>query len=422
MKEEVKANSYQMAPMSEVIADYRAGKMVIIVDDDNRENEGDVAVATEKVTPETLAFMMNEGRGLICVSVSRDVAERVKLFPQVNQNNSRYGTAFTATIDHKSVASNGISAAARAETMRRLIDPNVSETDFVTPGNVFPLIANPRGVLGRRGQTEGSYDLARISGLNPSGIICEILNPDGTMARGDSLIAFAQKHNLKITSVDAIAKHILENEIFVRLSRQEDRLTDYGQFSVSYFESNSDGKEHMALVYGDLTNSTNPPLVRIHSECLTGDVLGSRRCDCGTQLSQAMQSIVTNGSGVLLYLRQEGRGIELSNKLKAYELQDKGLDTVEANIKLGFKADERDFAVAAKMLNLLGIQNLKLLTNNPNKLSTIQKFGFNVIERVGLICTVNDHNRRYLEAKKEKLGHFLNVGCQSDADVSNLRN
>ncbi len=420
MKEEVTPNSYPMAPMSEVIADYRAGKMVIIVDDDNRENEGDLAIATEMVTPESLAFMMNEGRGLICVSVSPEVAERVRLFPQVNQNNSRYGTPFTATIDHKSVAVNGISASARAESMRRLIDPSASESDFVTPGNVFPLIANARGVLGRRGQTEGSYDLARISGLNPSGIICEILNPDGTMTRGDSLVAYAKKHNLKITSVDAIAKHILENETFVSLARQEYRDTDYGRFQVSFFQSNADGKEHMALIYGDLNSSSTLPLVRIHSECLTGDVLTSQRCDCGPQLAQSMQAIVANGSGALLYLRQEGRGIELANKLKAYELQDKGLDTVEANLTLGFKADERDFAVAAKMMKLIGISKVKLLTNNPNKLTAIRKFGFDVVERVPLICKANDYNRRYLETKREKMGHFLEFGCSGLPQLSTL--
>jgi len=393
--------------MSEIIADYQAGKMVIIVDDDNRENEGDLAVATEKVTPEILSFMMNEGRGLICVSVSCEVAERIKLFPQVNQNNSRYGTAFTATIDHKSVARVGISAAARAESMKRLIDSKSSDKDFVTPGNVFTLIANPRGVLGRRGQTEGSYDLARISGLNPSGIICEILNPDGSMARGDSLIEFAKKHNLKITSVDVIAKHILENETFIQLVRTEERQTDHGKFSVSFYESNADGKEHMAFVHGDINSDKSTPVVRIHSECLTGDILGSQRCDCGPQLSRAMESIAAADSGLLIYLRQEGRGIELINKLKAYALQDQGFDTVEANIELGFKADERDFAVAARILAELGVTKLKLLTNNPEKLQVLKKFGLEVIDRVPLICGTNRHNLNYLSVKKEKMGHYL---------------
>lgn len=417
---EVVSNSYTLAPMSEIIADYQAGKMVIIVDDDNRENEGDLAVATEKVTPEVLSFMMNEGRGLICVSVSCKVAERIKLFPQVNQNNSRYGTAFTATIDHKSVARIGISAGARAESMKRLIDPSASDKDFVTPGNVFPLIANPRGVLGRRGQTEGSYDLARISGLNPSGIICEILNPDGSMARGDSLIEFANKHNLKITSVDAIAKHILENETFIQLVRTEERQTDYGKFAVSFYESDADGKEHMALVYGDVKSENSTPLVRIHSECLTGDILGSQRCDCGPQLSKAMESIAAAGSGVLIYLRQEGRGIELINKLKAYALQDKGLDTVEANIELGFKADERDFAVAARILADLGVNKLRLLTNNPEKLQVLKKFGLNVVDRMPLICGTNRHNLNYLSVKKAKMGHYLEE-VTSDDNLSALR-
>jgi len=412
-KENISNSSY-LSPISEVIADYKAGRMVIMVDDDDRENEGDIAIATEKVTEESLAFMMRECRGLICVTLSKDAAEKFKLFPQVNQNNSRYGTAFTATIDHKNVARNGYTASARAETMRRLIQPESTYSDFVTPGNVFPLIANPRGVLGRRGQTEGSYDLARISGLIPSGIICEILNPDGTMTRGQDLIDFAKKHDLKITSVDCIAKHIMANETFVSLIRQEPRETEYGLFNVSFFQSNSDGKEHMALVYGDINSADKVPLVRIHSECLTGDILGSQRCDCGAQLSQAMEAIVKNGSGALLYLRQEGRGIELINKLKAYQLQDQGRDTVEANIELGFRPDERDFSVAAKILNLLELKNISLLTNNPRKLGTLKSFGFNVVDRIPLVCRANKYNQKYLEVKREKLGHYLgDINCQT---------
>lgn len=400
------ANSSFISPTQEVIADFRDGKMVIIVDDESRENEGDLAIATEKVTAESLAFMMNEGRGLICVSIAREVAEHLKLFPQVDTNNSRYGTPFTATVDHRSVMNFGQTASARAETMRRLIDPEAKPSDFVTPGNVFPLIANPVGVLGRRGQTEGSYDLARLAGLKPSGIICEILNPDGTMARGDSLIEFAERYKIKITSVETIARHIVANEILVREVSRESKRTDYGEFLVSVFESDADGKEHLALQYGDITKGVTP-LVRIHSECLTGDVFGSQRCDCGPQLDAAMKSIVKHGSGILLYLRQEGRGIGLLNKLRAYELQDQGRDTVEANVELGFGADERDFAVAAKILGVLGVGELNLLTNNPRKLETMKRFGIGVINRVPLVCPSNIHNQSYLETKRAKLGHFL---------------
>jgi len=396
-----------ISPIHDVIADFRAGRMVIIVDDESRENEGDIAIATEMVTPESLAFMMTEARGLICVSISQDVAERLKLFPQVDTNNSRYGTPFTSTVDHSSVVSESATATARAFTMQRLIAEDAKPNEFVTPGQVFPLVAHPRGVLGRRGQTEGSFDLARLAGLKPSGIICEVLNPDGTMARGRDLISFAERHNLKIVSVEAITKHIVTFETFVREVAREKKLTDYGEFLVSVFESDVDNREHLALQYGDLFGSSEPPLVRIHSECLTGDVFSSRRCDCGSQLAEAMDKIVENGSGVVLYLRQEGRGIGLLNKLRAYELQDKGKDTVEANLELGFEADARDFAVAAKILLDLGIKELRLMTNNPKKVETLESFGIEVVERVPIIQPSDEYNSRYLETKRTKLGHIL---------------
>ncbi len=396
-----------LSPIIEVIADYRAGKMVIIVDDDNRENEGDLAIATEHVTAAMLSFMMREARGLICVSIDQAVAERLKLLPQVDNNNSRYGTPFTATIDHSSLAHAGVTARGRALTMTKLLDSKCDSLDFVTPGHVYPLVANPAGVLARRGQTEGAYDLARLAGLKPSGVICEILNPDGTMARGDDLIAFAKKHELKITSIESIVGHIIANEIIVREVTSSDRQTMYGKFRVSVFENDVDRKEHLALTYGLDDQSNKTPLVRVHSECLTGDVFGSRRCDCGSQLSTSMNKIVEHGKGALLYLRQEGRGIGLVNKLKAYELQDQGRDTVEANLELGFGADERDFAVAAKMLTALGIDKIKLLTNNPNKLSSMNQLGIEVTERIPLVSPANEYNQRYLDVKRTKLGHLI---------------
>ncbi|MDZ4784612.1 MAG: GTP cyclohydrolase II [bacterium] len=396
-----------LSPLEEVIADYSQGKMVIIVDDDNRENEGDLAIATEHVTAEIVAFMQDKGRGLVCISIDKDVADRLKLSPQVENNNSRYGTPFTASVDHQSVCHSGMSASSRAVTMREMISDKAQFSDFVAPGHVFPLVANPSGVLGRRGQTEGSLDLARLSGLKPSGVICEILNSDGTMARGEELIQFAQEHNLKITSIDEIAKHIVANEIIVKEVTRKTLQTDYGEFLVSVFENHVDGKEHLALTYGIQNSEDKVPIVRIHSECLTGDVFGSRRCDCGLQLSNAMEEIVKYGTGALLYLRQEGRGIGLANKLRAYELQDRGRDTVEANIELGFEADARDFAVAAKMLDVLNLRKIRLLTNNPIKLETLRRLGIEVVERVSFVTPEDEYSRQYLETKRSKLGHLI---------------
>ena len=401
-----KSDSF-LSPISEVIDDYRAGKMVIIVDDENRENEGDLAIATEKVTYKDISFMLNEARGLICVSIGGDLADRLKLTPQVENNNSRYGTPFTATIDFKEVTSHGVTAKARVETMHHMLDPKSKFSDFVTPGHVFPLVANQSGVLGRRGQTEGAYDLARLAGLKPSGVICEILNRDGTMARGDSLIRFAFKHKVKITSIEAIAKHIIENDVIVREVARSKQQTDYGIFDVSVFYSEVDCKEHLALSYRLNSTDRETPLVRIHSECLTGDVFGSRRCDCGYQLDKAMKAIVDHGKGVLLYLRQEGRGIGLGNKLRAYELQDMGRDTVEANIELGFGIDERDFVAAAKILKALGVGKISLMTNNPEKLTTMASHGIRICERIPLLSPKDEFNSRYLEAKQLKMGHLL---------------
>jgi len=398
----------KLSPFPEIVADFQAGKMVIIVDDDDRENEGDLVIATEKISAQAVNFMMQHGRGLICVSISGELARNLKLPLQTAHNNSPYNTQFTISIDHKDSAATGVTAAGRAQTLLKLIEPYARAEDFATPGHVFPLIANERGVVGRQGQTEGSYDLARIAGLFPSGVICEILNPDGSMARGAELNEFALLHNLKITSVAEILKQRLSADNLVRQVASSKMDTAHGYFDVHVFEDDVGGKEHLALVYGsDKVAQTDAPLVRLHSECLTGDVFESRRCDCGRQLDLALKRIVEEGSGALLYLRQEGRGIGLSNKLKAYELQDHGHDTVEANIKLGFKPDERDFAVAAQILSMLGVMKVRLLTNNPSKLTSLSNSGIEVCERLPLLVDEDEYSRAYLEAKRAKLGHLL---------------
>lgn len=398
--------SPKLASISEAIADLKSGKMVIIIDDSKRENEGDLVVATELVTPEILSFMMHQARGMICVSISKPLAEKLKLPLQVLNNNSPFNTPFTVSIDHVSVLGRGMTASGRAETLRHLISEASQAQDFVIPGHVFPLIANPSGVVARQGQTEGSYDLARLAGLQPSGVICEILNPDGSMARGKDLDRFSEEHSIKICSVEQILRYRIEKEILVKQVSSSDLPTDYGVFRTLVFEDELDGKEHLALVYGDQP-AGEPVLTRIHSECLTGDILGSRRCDCGSQLKFAMEQIVKAGSGILIYLRQEGRGIGLLNKLRAYELQDLGHDTVEANIKLGFEADAREFAVAAKILNTLGVSCVKLMTNNPRKIERLKSLGLTIHERLPVITEPDPYSKQYLEAKRSKLGHLI---------------
>lgn len=396
-------------PFAEVLADYRAGKPVILVDDAERENEGDIAVAAEAITAELVSFMLKHARGLICVSVPVQIAERLNLPLQVLNNNSPFNTPFTVSVDHRSVASSGVTAASRAFTMRKLLDPQSKAEDFVSPGHVFPLIANPAGVIGRQGQTEGSYDLARIAGFIPAGVICEILQPDGTMARGEQLNEFARTFALKTTSVEEVIKFRVREEVLIRAVAEEDSVTDCGPCKTFVFQDDVDGKEHLVLAFGKdkLRSDSAGTLVRIHSECLTGDVFGSRRCDCGEQLHSSMRQIVDTGSGLILYLRQEGRGIGLANKLRAYALQDQGHDTVEANLRLGFPADMRDFAVAAKILDFFGIKTVRLLTNNPEKVSSLEQFGIDISERVPVIATPDEYSRQYLETKRQKLGHWL---------------
>lgn len=398
----------EMTPINKVIEEFAKGKMVIMVDDADRENEGDLVVATEHLTAEDIVFMIKHGRGLICASISAERAIELKLPPQVEENNSAFSTPFTVTIDLADINAEGVTAESRAKTMRALVDSSVTAEQFVRPGHVFPLVANRAGVLGREGQTEGSYDLARIAGCAPSGVICEILAEDGTMARGEELLVFAKKHDLPITSVQEIIQYRIREEVIARESARSKVIMEHGEFEVIVFDDDVDGKEHLALVKGDIADlQRSSPLVRVHSECLTGDVFGSRRCDCGGQLEASLKEISSAGAGVLLYLRQEGRGIGLLNKLRAYELQDQGRDTVDANLELGFEADQRDYAIAASMLSSIGLHSVKLMTNNPKKIDAFTKYGIEVSQRIPVVVSADEYSKSYLETKKTKLGHLL---------------
>ncbi len=396
----------RLDPIETVLEEFRQGRPVLLVDNVDRENEGDVVLATEAVTPEMVAFLMTNARGLICISLSEEAARKLDLPLQVVNNNSPYQTPFAVSIDSVDVAATGVTATSRAHTMRKLIDPGARPEDFVSPGHVFPLIANPAGVLGREGHTEGVFDLARLVGLAPSGILCEVLNADGTMARGADLAAFAALHKMPVASIQAIKEYRSRHETSVRVLSSRPVDTGHGRFTATVFIDDAAGKEHVAMVFGDVS-AVDAPLVRIHSECLTGDVFGSRRCDCGPQLDAAMVQVVGEGQGIILYLRQEGRGIGLENKVKAYALQDQGFDTVEANVELGFQPDQRDFAVAAHMLLALGVRNIRLMTNNPAKAATMAKLGITVRERVPMIVEPDPCSVAYLATKKEKLGHWL---------------
>lgn len=398
----------ELSPFDEILDNFRQGRMVILVDDASRENEGDLIVATDALKTEQAAFIMKYARGLMCVSIPSQVAERLNLPLQVLNNQSPFSTPFTISVDHSSVIPNGVTADGRTTTMKRLMDPTSKAHDFISPGHVFPLIAHPAGVLGRQGQTEGSYDLARIAGFSPSGVLCEILASSGRAAADGELMQFAKTHGISVTSVAEIIRYRMRQEVLVREVARATLQTDFGIFETVVFEDDADRKEHLALIYGgDMLKQTPNVLTRIHSECLTGDVFGSRRCDCGSQLALAMQQIVKRGCGVVLYLRQEGRGIGLINKLRAYELQDKGHDTVEANVRLGFDADARDFAVAARMLQALNISDIELLTNNPKKVETLKRLGVTVHKRLPLVTEPDSYSEHYLDTKREKLGHWL---------------
>jgi len=393
--------------IEEAIEDMAAGKMVILVDDEDRENEGDLCMAAEKVTPEAINFMAKYGRGLICLSLTQEKIEALKLPMMTDDNTSSFGTAFTVSIEAKKGVTTGISAADRAVTILTAINPETRPDDLAKPGHVFPLRARRGGVLQRAGQTEGSVDLARLAGMNPAGVICEIMNDDGTMSRVPELLEFSARHNIKIVTVKDLIRFRMRTERFIHRVSATKLPTEFGDFNVVAYANDVDPNIHMALVKGDIKQDDDV-LVRVHSECLTGDVFGSRRCDCGDQLHNAMKTINEAGKGVILYMRQEGRGIGLVNKLKAYELQDKGLDTVEANIKLGFKADLRDYGVGAQMLVDLGVRKMRLMTNNPKKIVGLEGYGLKVVERVPVETTPHERNLVYLKTKKKKLGHLLN--------------
>jgi 3,4-dihydroxy 2-butanone 4-phosphate synthase/GTP cyclohydrolase II len=394
------------ASIEEALEDLRQGKMIILVDDEDRENEGDLTIAAEMVTPETINFMAKYGRGLICLALSPDIVDQLHLSQMVYDNRSPYKTAFTTSIEARKGVTTGISAADRAHTILTAAAENAQPEDLVQPGHIFPLRARRGGTLFRTGQTEGSVDLARLAGLRPASVICEVMKDDGTMARMPDLELFADQHGLKIATVADIISYRMRTESFVHNAAETVLPTPYGDFRAICFVNDMDDYEHIALIKGDI-DPDKEVMVRVHSGCLTGDVFGSLRCDCGDQLKSAMAQVEKEGLGVILYLQQEGRGIGLANKLKAYALQDQGMDTVEANVELGFDADLRDYGVGAQILVSLGIKKMRIMTNNPKKIKGLEGYNLEVTGRVPIVIEPRDENRRYLECKSEKMGHLL---------------
>jgi 3,4-dihydroxy 2-butanone 4-phosphate synthase/GTP cyclohydrolase II len=396
------------ATIEEAVAHFREGRLVIIVDDEDRENEGDLAIAAEKATPAAINFMAKYGRGLICLALTEERCRQLDLPLMVETNTSQFGTAFTVSIEARGKTTTGISAADRAATVLTAIDPATRPDDLLRPGHIFPLRARKGGVLKRAGQTEASVDLAALAGMQPAAVICEVMNDDGTMARVPDLTAVCERHGLAMITVSDLISHRLKHETLVRKIASPRLPTAYGEFRIHAYLSDSTGDENVALVMGDI-HPDQPVLVRVHSQCLTGDIFASARCDCGIQLEQALAKIAQEGRGVLLYLLQEGRGIGLMNKLRAYELQEQGHDTVEANERLGFRPDQRDYGVGAQILRDLGVRRMRLMTNNPSKYIALNGYGLEIVERIPLEVPPTDATRDYLRTKREKLGHLLKL-------------
>ncbi len=403
-------NIMAVSPIEEVIEDIRNGRMIILVDDEDRENEGDLYMATEAVDAEAINFMATYGRGLICLTLCGELVDKLQLPMMVNDNKSPYGTGFTVSIEARTGVSTGISAADRARTIQAAVAPDARPGDLISPGHIFPLRARDGGVLVRTGQTEGSVDISRLAGLTPAGVICEIMNDDGTMARMPDLEKFAAKHNLKIATIADLVEYRLREDVLIKREAEARIPTEHaGEFKAVIYTNSVDSHEHIALVKGDISQ-VERVLVRVHSECLTVDVFGSSRCDCGLQLKAAMKMIDQEGSGVVLYMRQEGRGIDLVNKLKAYCLQDnEGMDTVEANHKLGFKSDLRDYGIGAQILRDLGVKKMAILTNNPKKIVGLEGYGIEVVERIPLEMPAGEENKGYLLCKRDRMGHLIAV-------------
>lgn len=395
--------------IEDALMDLQKGKVIIVVDDEDRENEGDFIALAEKATPEIINFMITHGRGLVCVPVTNELAKKLELYPMVEHNTDPHGTAFTVSIDYKDTTT-GISAYERAMTIKEMLNPNATPSDFKRPGHIFPLIAKDGGVLTRPGHTEAAVDLARLCNANPAGVICEIINEDGTMARVPQLKKVAQQFGLKLITIKDLIRYRQKHEQLIKREIEIRLPTQFGDFKAIGYSNVIDDKEHVAIIKGNVSeNESEPVLVRVHSECLTGDVFGSNRCDCGPQLHAALQKIEQAGKGILLYMRQEGRGIGLINKLKAYKLQEQGYDTVEANEQLGFPPDLRDYGIAAQILKDLGVKKIKLLTNNPRKISELSNYGLEVEERVALQMPIKPENKNYLTTKYKKLGHLLQI-------------